>query len=114
MKVLLVDDHSLITDAVGALLTIWTRTSIHTAGHAPEAMKLVEAQPDADLLLLDWACPERPEPPCSRRSWRWSRTLDPGALGCRISAADEDLQTGAADSCPSRWRPTRWSRRSSS
>ncbi|HEY4040093.1 MAG TPA: response regulator transcription factor [Burkholderiaceae bacterium] len=58
MKVLLVDDHSLITDAVSALLQdIDPDVEIHTAGTAPGAMKLVEQHPDADLLLLDLGVP---------------------------------------------------------
>ncbi len=53
MKVLLVDDHSLITDAVSALLQdIDPDVEIHTGATAPEAMQLVEQHPDADLLLL--------------------------------------------------------------
>src|SRR5882757_8454963 len=58
MKVLLVDDHSLITDAVSALLhDMDADVEIHTAASAPEAMKLVEEQADADLLLLDLGVP---------------------------------------------------------
>jgi len=58
MKVLLVDDHSLITDAVSALLhDMDADVEIHTAASAPEAMKLVEQHPDADLLLLDLGVP---------------------------------------------------------
>jgi DNA-binding NarL/FixJ family response regulator len=58
MKVLLVDDHSLITDAVSALLQdIDPEVEIHTAAAAPEAMTLVEQHPDADLLLLDLGVP---------------------------------------------------------
>jgi len=58
MKVLLVDDHSLITDAVSALLQdIDPDVEIHTGATAPEAMKLVEQHPDADLLLLDLGVP---------------------------------------------------------
>jgi len=58
MKVLLVDDHSLITDAVSALLQdIDPDVEIHTGATAPEAMQLVEQHPDADLLLLDLGVP---------------------------------------------------------
>src|SRR5258708_2994492 len=58
MKVRLVDDHSLITDAVSALLhDMDADVEIHTAASAPEAMKLVEQHPDADLLLLDLGVP---------------------------------------------------------
>jgi DNA-binding NarL/FixJ family response regulator len=58
MKVLLVDDHSLITDAVSALLQdIDPDVEIHTAATSPEALKLVEQHADADLLLLDLGVP---------------------------------------------------------
>lgn len=58
MKVLLVDDHSLITDAVSALLQdVDPDVEIHTGATAPEAMTLVEQHPDADLLLLDLGVP---------------------------------------------------------
>jgi len=58
MKILLVDDHALITDALSALLTeVEPEVEIHTAGDAPGAMALVAAHADADLMLLDLGVP---------------------------------------------------------
>jgi DNA-binding NarL/FixJ family response regulator len=58
MKILLVDDHTLITDALSALLQdMEPDVQVHTAGSAPEAMNLVEQHADADLLLLDLGVP---------------------------------------------------------
>lgn len=58
MKILLVDDHALITNAMSALLLdLDPKTEIHTAGDAAGAERLVEAHPDADMMLLDLALP---------------------------------------------------------
>jgi len=58
MKILLVDDHSLITDAMRALvLDLDPTAETHTAADAPGAERLVEAHPDADLLILDLGLP---------------------------------------------------------
>lgn len=58
MKILLVDDHTLITDALSALLQdMDPEVQVHTAGSAPEAMNLIEQHADADLLLLDLGVP---------------------------------------------------------
>ncbi|HEX7156811.1 MAG TPA: response regulator transcription factor [Burkholderiaceae bacterium] len=58
MKVLLIDDHSLITDALSALLLdVDPQVEVHTAGDAQGAMKLLEQHPDADLMLLDLGLP---------------------------------------------------------
>ena len=58
MKILLVDDHTLITDALSALLQdLDPDVEIHTAASAPEALKLLEQHADADLLLLDLGVP---------------------------------------------------------
>jgi DNA-binding NarL/FixJ family response regulator len=58
MKVLLIDDHSLITDALSALLLdVDPQVEVHTAGDAQGAMKLLEQYPDADLMLLDLGLP---------------------------------------------------------
>jgi DNA-binding NarL/FixJ family response regulator len=58
MKILLVDDHALITNAMSALLLdLDPKTEIHIAGDAAGAERLVEAHPDADLMLLDLGLP---------------------------------------------------------
>lgn len=58
MKILLVDDHALITNAMTTLLLdLDPKTEIHTAGDAAGAERLVEAHPDADLMLLDLGLP---------------------------------------------------------
>ncbi len=58
MKVLLIDDHSLITDALSALLLdVDADTEIHTAGDAQAALSLIDSHGDADLVLLDLGLP---------------------------------------------------------
>lgn len=59
IKVLVVDDHSLITDALRVLmLDIDPDALVLTAGSAAGAEKLLELHPDADLLLLDLNLPD--------------------------------------------------------
>lgn len=58
MKILLVDDHSLITDALSLLLTdIDPDVKVFTAADAPGAERLLEQHPDSDLMLLDLGLP---------------------------------------------------------
>jgi DNA-binding NarL/FixJ family response regulator len=58
MKILLVDDHALITDALKILLLdVDQDAEIHTAADADGAMHLVAEHPDADLMLLDLGLP---------------------------------------------------------
>jgi DNA-binding NarL/FixJ family response regulator len=58
MKILLVDDHSLITDALRLLIgDLEPGADIYTAADAPGAERLVEQHPDADLMLLDLGLP---------------------------------------------------------
>ncbi|MCS6945955.1 MAG: response regulator transcription factor [Sutterellaceae bacterium] len=58
MKILVVDDHSLITDALKLLLMdIDPAAEVYVAVDAPGAEKLVEQHPDADLMLLDLGLP---------------------------------------------------------
>ena len=58
MKILLVDDHSLITEALRALLTdIEPNVQVEVAVDAAGAEKLAAAHPDADLMLLDLNLP---------------------------------------------------------
>jgi DNA-binding NarL/FixJ family response regulator len=58
MKILLVDDHALITDALSALLQdLDPEVEVHTAQDAEGATRLVREHPDADLMLLDLGLP---------------------------------------------------------
>lgn len=58
MKILIVDDHSLITDALRVLLIDLDPTAeVFTAGDADGAERLVEQHGDADLMLLDLNLP---------------------------------------------------------
>jgi DNA-binding NarL/FixJ family response regulator len=58
MKILLIDDHALITDALSALLLdLEPDVDIHTAHDADGALALLRANPDADLMLLDLGLP---------------------------------------------------------
>lgn len=58
MKILLVDDHSLITDALKVLLLdLDPQALIFTAVDAPGAEQLAAQHQDADLMLLDLGLP---------------------------------------------------------
>lgn len=58
MKILLVDDHSLITDALKVLLLdLDPEANVFTASDAPGAEQLLEQHQDADLMLLDLGLP---------------------------------------------------------
>ena len=58
MKILLVDDHSLITDALKVLLLdLDPQAQIFTAADAPGAEQLAAQHQDADLMLLDLGLP---------------------------------------------------------
>lgn len=58
MKILLVDDHSLITDALRVLLTeIDPHVHVEVATDAAGAEGLAAAHPDSDLMLLDLNLP---------------------------------------------------------
>jgi DNA-binding NarL/FixJ family response regulator len=58
MKILLVDDHELITDALSALLIdVDPLVEVHTGHDAEAALALVREHPDADLMLLDLSLP---------------------------------------------------------
>jgi DNA-binding NarL/FixJ family response regulator len=58
MKILLVDDHALITDALSALLLdLEPDVDVRTGHDADGALRLVRENPDADLMLLDLGLP---------------------------------------------------------
>jgi DNA-binding NarL/FixJ family response regulator len=59
MKYLIVDDHSLIRDAIYALLTgIDSEAQVFAAATAAEAKELLAANPGVDLALLDLNLPD--------------------------------------------------------
>jgi DNA-binding NarL/FixJ family response regulator len=60
MKVLIVDDHALIREALHAVLKQLNRdTVILEASNSRQAVRLVEEHPDLGLILLDINLPDR-------------------------------------------------------
>jgi DNA-binding SARP family transcriptional activator len=60
MKVLIVDDHTLIRDALQIVLKqLQRKTVIFEASNSREAMRIVEEHPDLGLILLDINLPDR-------------------------------------------------------
>jgi DNA-binding NarL/FixJ family response regulator len=60
MKVLLVDDHVLIRDALrGVLRELADNATVLEASNCHQAMRLIEAHPDLHLILLDLNLPDR-------------------------------------------------------
>jgi DNA-binding NarL/FixJ family response regulator len=60
MKILLVDDHALLREALrGALKELESEVAIFEASDSRETMQFVEQHPDADLILLDLNLPDR-------------------------------------------------------
>jgi DNA-binding NarL/FixJ family response regulator len=60
MKILLVDDHALIRDALrGVLKELAYEATVLEAADSRQAMRLVEANPDLHLILLDLNLPDR-------------------------------------------------------
>ncbi|MEH2479072.1 DNA-binding NarL/FixJ family response regulator [Nitrobacteraceae bacterium AZCC 2146] len=60
MKVLIVDDHALIREALHAVLKQLKREAIiFEASNSREAMRIVEEHPDISLILLDINLPDR-------------------------------------------------------
>ena len=60
MKVLLVDDHALIRDALrGVLKEFVEEASVLEASDCRQAMALIESHPDLHLILLDLNLPDR-------------------------------------------------------
>ena len=58
MKLLIVDDHAVLREGLAALLQqIGPDTSIVQASNATEAMTLLEAHPDLDIVVLDLMMP---------------------------------------------------------
>jgi DNA-binding NarL/FixJ family response regulator len=60
MKVLIVDDHALIREALRTVLKQLKReTAIFEASNSRQAMQIVEEHPDLGLILLDINLPDR-------------------------------------------------------
>jgi DNA-binding NarL/FixJ family response regulator len=60
MKVLLVDDHALIRDALrGVLKELTDDATVLEASDCRQAMRLIEAHPDLHLILLDLNLPDQ-------------------------------------------------------
>ncbi len=60
MKILLVDDHVLLREALrGALTELEGEAAIFEASDSRETMQFVEQHPDVDLILLDLNLPDR-------------------------------------------------------
>jgi DNA-binding NarL/FixJ family response regulator len=60
MKVLIVDDHALIRDALRSVLReLAADASVLEASDARQAMRLVETNPDLHLVVLDLGLPDR-------------------------------------------------------
>ena len=60
MKVLIVDDHALIREALHTVLKQLKReTVIFEASNSRQAMQMVEEHPDLSLILLDINLPDR-------------------------------------------------------
>jgi DNA-binding NarL/FixJ family response regulator len=60
MKILLVDDHALIRDALrGIVKELAPDAAVLEAGDSRQAMHLIKANPDLHLILLDLNLPDR-------------------------------------------------------
>jgi DNA-binding NarL/FixJ family response regulator len=60
VKVLIVDDHALIREALHAVLKQLKReTVIFEASNSRQALRIIEEHPDLDLILLDINLPDR-------------------------------------------------------
>ena len=58
MKILVVDDHSLITDALSVLfLDLDPAAEVLTTRTAEGGMEMLEKHPDLDLVVLDLGMP---------------------------------------------------------
>jgi len=60
MKFLVVDDHTLIREALrGVLIELQRDAVVLEAGTCGEAMALIQEHPDLSLMLLDLKLPDR-------------------------------------------------------
>ena len=60
MKILVVDDHALIREALGSVLKeLKSDADVLEASNCAQAMQLVETHEDLELVLLDLTLPDR-------------------------------------------------------
>ena len=60
MKILVVDDHDLVREALrGVLKKLWPDALVLEASNGAKAMQLVVEHPDLGLILLDLSLPDR-------------------------------------------------------
>jgi len=60
MKILLIDDHTLIRDALrGVLRELKAEATVMEASDCRQAMRLIQSNPDLHLILLDLNLPDR-------------------------------------------------------
>jgi DNA-binding NarL/FixJ family response regulator len=60
MKILVIDDHALIRDALrGVLKQLRSDASVFEASDSRQAMRIIEDHPNLDLILLDLNLPDR-------------------------------------------------------
>src|SRR5229473_7950438 len=114
MKILLVDDHALIRDALrGVLKELIGDATVLEASDCRQAMRLIEAHPDLHLILLDLNLPDRDGfamladlrkryatislvvLSASRDRENVIRALDLGALGFIPKSAPRDVMVNA-------------------
>jgi DNA-binding NarL/FixJ family response regulator len=114
MKILLVDDHVLIRDAVrGVLKELTDDATVLEASDCRQAMRLIQEHPDLHLILLDLNLPDRDGfaflADLRRRNAKISlvvlsafhdrdnvlRALDLGALGFIPKSASRDVMVSA-------------------
>jgi DNA-binding NarL/FixJ family response regulator len=114
MKILVVDDHPLVLQALRTVLhQLDAVVDVHDATNSDRARQLVNAHPDADLLLLDLGLPDtdgftllgeiRAEHPTipvvvvsgSEDHADVTRALDSGAMGYIPKSCPSDVLIGA-------------------
>lgn len=93
MKILVVDDHPLILDALAALLPqLGSGIVVRAAVHAEEAVAILDGEPDVALVLLDLGLPG-----ARGQDVLADFLLDyPGVPVVILSATDDDATVNAA------------------
>jgi DNA-binding NarL/FixJ family response regulator len=93
MKILVVDDHPLVLDALAALLPqLGSGIVVRAAAHAREAIAILDGEPDVALVLLDLGLPG-----VRGQDVLADFLLDyPGVPVVILSATDDDATVNAA------------------
>jgi len=93
MKILVVDDHPLVLDALAALLPqLGSGIVVRAAAHAAEAIAILDGEPDVALVLLDLGLPG-----VRGQDVLADFLLDyPGVPVVILSATDDDATVNAA------------------